>query len=92
MTTTFIISEAKLREFTDIDNNVDTALIKNAIREAQDIELQRVLGTLLYQKILSDISSSSLTGDYKTLVDDYVQNFLLYATYFYALVACLFKL
>lgn len=85
MTTVFLISEAKFREFTDVDNNLDTTLIKNAIREAQDIELQRVLGTNLYQKLLSDVQSSSLTGNYKTLVDDYVQDFLIYATYYYSL-------
>lgn len=85
MTTTFLISEAKLREYTDIDNNVDTALIKNGIREAQDIELQRLTGTLLYSKLLSDVDSGSLTGNYKTLVDDYVQDFLIYASYYYIL-------
>ena len=77
MTTTFLISEAKFREFTDVDNNLDTTLIKNAIREAQDIELQRIVGTVLYQKLLSDVQSSSLTGNYKTLVDDYIQDFLI---------------
>jgi len=85
MTTTFLISEAKLREFTDINNNVDTALIKNAIREAQDIGLQAIIGTLLYEKLLSDVDSSSLTGAYQTLVDDYIQDYLLYAAYWYAL-------
>ena len=85
MTTTFLISEAKFREFTDVDNNLDTTLIKNAIREAQDIELQRILGTVLYQKLLSDVQASSLAGNYKTLVDDYVQDFLIYSTYYYAL-------
>jgi hypothetical protein len=85
MTNTFLISEVKLREYTDIDNNVDTALIKNGIREAQDIELQRLTGTVLYNKLLSDVDSSSLTGNYQTLVNDYIQNFLIYASYFYIL-------
>jgi len=85
MTTTFLISEAKLREYTDIDNNVDTALIKNGIRESQDIELQRLLGTLLYDKLLSDVDAGTLTGNYQTLVDDYVQDFLIYAAYWYIL-------
>ncbi len=87
MTTTFIISEAKLRQFTDINDNLDTALIKNAVREAQDISLQRIIGTKLYNKILSDIDASTLTGNYKTLVDDYIQDFLLYAAYYEALEA-----
>lgn len=85
MTTTFLISEAKLREYTDIDNNVDTALIKNGIRESQDIELQRLLGTLLYDKLLSDVDAGTLTGNYQTLVDDYVQDFLIYAAHWYIL-------
>ena len=89
MTQTFLISEAKLREYTDIDNNIDTSLIKNGIRESQDIELQRVLGTLLYNKIVNLVSAGTI-GDagnavYKTLLDDYIQNFLLYAAYFYCL-------
>jgi len=87
MTSTFILSEAKFREFTDVNDMLDTALIKNAIRESQDIHLQRIIGTKLYDKILSDIGSSSLAGVYKTLVDDYIQDFLLYAAYYEALEA-----
>ena len=85
MTTVQLISEAKIREFTDMNNNVDSKLIVNAIRESQDIDLQRLLGTLLYDKILSDVQSNTLTGAYQSLVDDYIQNFLLYATYYYTL-------
>ena len=85
MTTTLLISEAKLREFTDLNNNVDAALITNAIREAQDIELQRVLGTLLYNRILSDVDGGTIAGDYKDLLDNWIQDFLLYASYYEAL-------
>ena len=87
MTTTFIISEAKLRQFTDINDSVDSALLKNAVRTAQDISLQRIIGTKLYKKILSDIDAATLTGVYQTLVDDYIQDFLLYAAYYEALEA-----
>lgn len=82
MTTTFIISEAKVRAFTTLNNSVDTELIKNSIRVAQDYRLQSIIGTNLYRKILSDIDSNTLSGNYKTLVDDYIQDFLLYATYY----------
>jgi hypothetical protein len=87
MTSTFIISEAKLREFTDINDSVDTSFLKNAVREAQDIHLQRIIGTKLYNKILSDIDGSALTGVYSTLVNDYIQDFLLYAAYYESLEA-----
>jgi len=85
MTDTLIISEAKLRQFTDLNNNVDTKLLTNAVREGQDIHIQRLLGTVLYEKILSDITADTLTGAYKTLVDDYIQNALIYAAYYEAL-------
>ncbi len=82
MTNTLIISEAKVRQFTDINDSVDSALIKNNVRTAQDIHLQRIIGTKLYQKIQSDIDASTLTGDYLTLVSDYITDFLIYATYY----------
>lgn len=85
MTDVFIISEANLRQFTDLNNNVDSELLKNAIREAQDIELQRILGTKLYNKIKDDIKAGTLTGNYEVLVLDWVQNALLYESYYYAL-------
>lgn len=89
MTNTFLISEAVVREYTGVDNNIDTALLKNGIREAQDIELQRIIGTLLYDKIVSLVSNGTISdsenSNYKTLLDDYIQNFLIYASYFYIL-------
>jgi len=87
MTSTFIISEAKLREFTDVNDSLDTAFIKNAVREAQDIHLQRIIGTALYNKILSDIDADTLSGEYLTLVTSYIQDFLLYAAYYECLEA-----
>ena len=85
MTDVFIISEENLRQFTDINNNVDSKLLKNAVREAQDIEIQRILGTKLYNKILDDIKAGTLSGNYQTLVLNWVQNALLYFSYYYSL-------
>ena len=89
MTSTFIISEAKLREFTDINDALDTAFIKNAVREAQDIYLQATIGTVLYQSLLSQIDAGPVwtTPAYETLVNDYIQDFLLYGAYWECLEA-----
>lgn len=87
MVTTLIISEEKLRQFTDLNNNLDSELIKNAVREAQDIYLQRLTGTSLYEYILAQIDANTLTGNYKKLVDDFIQPFLIYASYWEALDA-----
>jgi len=88
MTTTFLISETKLRQFTDLNDNVDSVFLKNAVREAQDIEIQRMLGTKLYRSLLSQVDAGSFTNsDYETLVNDYVQDTLLYWAYYYSLDA-----
>lgn len=89
MTTTFFITEAQVREYLDVEDNLDTAFIKNAIRESMDIKIQPIIGTLLYNKLISLIDSGdindSANSNYKGLIDNYIQNALLYAANFYIL-------
>ena len=85
MQNTLVISEAKVKAFTDINNNLDPSLIKSTIREAQIIHITRLLGTKLYDKIIDDVDAGTLTGNYKSLVDDYVQDSLLYWSYYESL-------
>ena len=80
MTTTLLISEAKVRAFSDINESVDDSLMVNAIREAQDIVMQPIMGTKLYNALIEKIDNNSLSGSYQTLVDDYVQPALIYAS------------
>jgi hypothetical protein len=82
MTDVLLISEAKVRQFTDINQSVDTELIKNNIRTAQDYYLQSIIGTNLYNKLTDDVKAGTLTGNYQTLLDDYIQDYLLYAAYY----------
>ena len=78
MVTTLFISENKLKAFSDLNQSVDADLLKNAIREAQDIHIQQYLGYNLYQKLISDVNAGSLSGVYLTLMTQYVQDTLLY--------------
>lgn len=87
MTTTLLISENKLKNFSDLNNALDPDLLKNAIREAQDINLQRMLGFKLYNKIIDDVDAGTISGVYKSLLDDYIQDALLYWSYYEALEA-----
>lgn len=80
-----LLSEARLKAFTDLNDYVDPDLLKSAIREAQILYLTKVLGTRLYNKIMEDVENSTLTTDYKNLIDDYILDYLLYATYYVAL-------
>lgn len=85
MQNTLIISEGKLKAFTDINNVLDVDLIKSTIREAQIIHITRLLGQKLYDRIITDINNDTLSGVYKTLVDDYVQDALIYWAYYESL-------
>jgi hypothetical protein len=73
MSAVLFISENFLKDNTQVSKNVDVKYIREAILWSQDSEIQNVLGSTLYDKIKSDISGSTLSGVYKTLVDDYVQ-------------------
>lgn len=85
MQNTLLISEAKLKRFTDINNVLDVDLISSVIREAQIIHITRILGSKLYDKIISDVDNNTLTGNYQSLVDEYVQDSLLYWAYYESL-------
>lgn len=85
MQNTLLISEAKLKRFTDINNALDVDLISSVIREAQIVHITRLLGSKLYDKILSDVDNGTLSGNYKSLVDDYIQDSLLYWSYYESL-------
>ena len=86
MTDTLLISWTKVKQYTDINDSLDPDLIKNNIREAQDIALQRVIGTILYDKLLTLVQDGEMdlaeNAIYKTLLTQYIQDMLLYASYY----------
>ena len=73
-----LIDASLLFKYTQLSGNFDIDKITPFIKVAQDIEIQEVLGTNLYRKILDDVQSDSLSGDYLTLVSDYVQPMLIH--------------
>ncbi len=55
-----------------VENNVADDVIEVIINKAQKVRIEPILGTDLYNKILNDISGSTLSGNYVTLVDEYI--------------------
>lgn len=78
MATALFIKRADLVKNTALSGNVDTDKFIQFIKLAQEIHVQNYLGTDLYNKISSDIIASSLTGDYLSLVNDYIQPMLIH--------------
>jgi hypothetical protein len=79
------VNEDKLKSSTAINYNVDTAFLLPFLKIAQDKHLQIILGTKLYDKLKTDIADMDLSGNYKVLVDDYIQDAIIH----YALVEAL---
>jgi hypothetical protein len=70
------ISEDKLKDSTAIGMNVSTDLLLPYVRQAQKLYVESKLGTDLTDKLKDEITAGTLTGAYKTLVDDYIGDML----------------
>jgi len=73
MAKTLLITTDDIKKFTPIGGNVDTDKIIPLLITEQDTNIQSLLGTELLEKVQSDIDASTLTGEYATLVNDYVK-------------------
>ena len=78
MATTLFITPKDLKANTILNGNVDTDLFINFIKIAQQMHVQNYLGTKLYEAITTKITTSTLTGDYLDLVNDYIQPMLIH--------------
>lgn len=67
------ISLDDFKKFTPINGNVDPDEITQFIKTAHDIHMQQYLGTDLFDKISSDIVTSTLTGNYLSLTNTYLK-------------------
>ena len=70
---TLFISTDRLKRDSSLGGSVDDNLLLPYILMAQDRYILTVLGTDLQNKLISDIQGSSLTGNYLTLLQTYIQ-------------------
>ena len=78
MSKALFITRHDISVFTAANGNIDNDKLLPFINQAQDIHIQNYLGTDLYNKIQADIVASTLTGNYLTLVNDYIKDMLLH--------------
>ena len=71
MAQVYFISENTLKQYSNINDNVDSGSLRQAIRTAQLINAQESLGTSLYNKLSDLVDTGDITGstnsNYKTL-------------------------
>ena len=81
MAKALFIRRSDIVKNTALNANVDTDKFIQFIELAQEIHIQNFLGTDLYNKISNDIlgtGGASLTGNYLTLVNDFIQPMLIH--------------
>lgn len=88
------ISTNYIFKYSVIDDNVDPLLLEPFIRQAQDLNVQTILGNTLYVKLMSDIppNGSGPTGYYKELLDNWIQPAVMHWTVYHALPFINYKL
>lgn len=81
---TLFISDTMIKERSSLHGNTDPKLIYNDIKTAQDMYILPILGTALFNKIQTIISDGTITSvtnaDYKTLLDNYIVDALIFYT------------
>lgn len=79
MNNILLISEKTIKENSLVSNNVDGKYIQNAIRTAQDISLQPIIGSKLFKRLCEGVANNDLSELELDLVRTYIQPILLNA-------------
>lgn len=72
MATALLVSEQRLKQWTNLDSNVRVEEITPFIIQAQDIYIQDQLGTKFYDRIKNGVVNSDLNADETTFLKDYI--------------------
>ena len=67
-----MIKPVVVKESTTLATNIDDKIINSNINNAQKKYLLPLLGSTLYTRILDTVSDGTITGDYKSLYDNYI--------------------
>jgi len=70
---TYLITSEEIRLNTPMGGNVDSDKFINFITDVQVMILEPVLGTKLYDKIITDFNANSLADVYLQMFDDYIK-------------------
>ena len=87
----YMIDEQWVKDNSPIDDNVDTKLLRNAMRTAQDIYIRDLIGSGIYDEVLTQINASTLSANNTTLITNYIAPCLLHYIIVEASVPMTFK-
>ena len=87
-----LISENKLKAFTDIDQNVTSAVLLPFIQVVQQTKLEYIIGSRYYVELLNQVSASTLTTINENFINFYVSPMLIHAAAAEAMPSILFRI
>lgn len=80
----YLINPTAIKDITNLSDNLSDKYIRSALREAQDIGLNQVLGTRLLEKLYTLVSTGDIknteNAKYKKLLDSHISYYLAYET------------
>ena len=76
-----LISENKLKNFTDIDQNVTSAVLLPFIGVVQQTKLEYIIGRLYYVQLLNEVATNTLTTINNNFLQYFVQPMLIWSAY-----------
>lgn len=88
----YFVSTTYLKDNTPINENVDDKLLKNAIKESQEIYIRDIIGSGIYNELQTQAFAGTLTALNTTLLDSYIAPCLKYYTLCEAMLPMTFKL
>ena len=78
MADVFLIVDSDLKQYSPISGNIDINKYRYLILEVQQFLIEPVLGTKLFDKIVSDFDGDTLAGVYSTIHTDYIKPILIH--------------
>lgn len=78
MAEALLITRDDVVKFTTLNGNVDADKFIQYIKIAQDIHIQKYTGTDLLNKLKTDVTNNTLSGNYLELVNNYIKPMLIH--------------
>lgn len=78
MATALFVTEQYIKDNSVIDENVDMHYITTTINMCQKMYIKHILGTGLFDELQTQINAGTTTALNITLLDDYIQDCLMY--------------
>jgi len=82
---TLLITVNDIKTLTDIPNNLDDGKLKNHMRHAQDVTLEKVIRATCLDELITAKDADTLTANQTTLINDYIVPYMANLVYWLAL-------